>query len=84
MIRKTVKKLYNNRVDIRCYERQECIDKKESLIITHDGKEMTLTWIEVKTKIKAKSKLFKTKIKGGRDYYIYAYNWNPDNKPTDE
>lgn len=83
MLKKLVKKLYRGRIDIRCYERQKAIDTKQSMEITHDGKIMTLSWIEVKNKIKAKSQLFKTKTEGGRDYYLYSYNWNPDTKKDD-
>jgi len=72
-----VKKLYKGCVDIKSYDRQECIDKKETLVITHQGLTMTLNPRDVKMKIKAKSALFTSKI-GMEDYYLYSYKWNPD------
>ena len=70
-------KLFRNKVDIRDYERQDAIDNKESMQITHDGEVMTLSPRELKVKIKAKSKRFISKV-GGKDYCLYSYNWNPD------
>jgi hypothetical protein len=72
-----VKKLYRGCVDVKSYDRKECMDKKENLIIIHDDKKMTLTPVHVKVKIKAKSALFTSKI-GMEDYYLYSYKWNPD------
>ena len=72
-----VKKLYRGCIDVKSYDRKECMDKKENLIIIHDGKKMTLTPVQVKVKIKAKSALFTSKI-GMEDYYLYSYKWNPD------
>ena len=73
----TCKKLYLGRVSIKSYERREIINKKLTLVIIHNGKKMTLSPNEVKTKIKAKSALYTSKI-GMEDYYLYDYKWNPD------
>jgi outer membrane lipoprotein-sorting protein len=81
---KKVKKLYKGCVDIKSYDRAECIDKKETLVIIHDGQRMTLGPRDIKMKIKAKSAKFTSKT-GGEDYYLYSYKWNPDtNKTKDE
>jgi len=72
-----VKKMYKGCVDIKSFDRKECLDKKEELIIWHKGKKMTLSPRDIKVKIKAKSALFTSKI-GGEDYYLYSYKWNPD------
>ena len=72
-----VKKLYRGCVDVKSYDRKECMDNKEDLIIIHADKKMTLTPVQVKVKIKAKSALFTSKI-GQEDYYLYSYKWNPD------
>jgi len=74
---KKIKRLHKGRVDIRSYDRKKCIDNKEGLIIIHDNKKMTLTPVQVKTKIVEKSALFTSKI-GMEDYYLYSYKWNPD------
>jgi len=76
---KLVKKLFKNRVDIRSYEREHCISNKESMTITYKNEKMTLTPRELKNKIKAKSQLFTSKV-GMDDYYLYAYEWNPNKK----
>ena len=81
---KKVIKLFRGRVDIRSYERDEIIKEKKTLVVTHEGEKMTLTWKEVKTKIKAKSKLFRSKTSGGKDYFLYAYNWIPDGKKEEK
>jgi len=79
MIRKEVTKLYKGKIDIRDYERQEAIDRGVGMKITYKNEVMTLSPREVKTKIKIRSKLFKSKI-GGLDYCLCSYNWNPDEK----
>lgn len=77
MVRKVTKLFKKGYVDIKSFDREECIRKKESLTIIHDGQQMTLTPLQVKVKIKAKSSLMPDQV-GKEDYYLYSYKWIPD------
>jgi len=85
-MKRNIIKQYRGGVDIKDYDRQECIDDKKGLEITHAGRVMTLDLRQVKNKPFAKSdKKFKGKeVDNYRDYYIYSYKWNPDNTKTTE
>ncbi len=80
-MKKTIKTLYKEKIaDIRDYEVRKCLEKKENMIIKFKDKVMTLTSLELQTKLLRTSKYkFKSKI-GGKDYYLYSYLWNPDDK----
>ena len=69
--------LWNGMVTIKSYQRTDIINKKQGLIITHGGKKMTLSPVQVKTKIKKKSKLISSK-RNLEDYHLYYYKWSPD------
>lgn len=65
-------------VDIRDYVVRECIANNESAEVHHAGDVMILTPEQLKNDVVSKSPLIKTKIEGGRDYYLFAYEWNPE------
>ena len=65
-------------VDIRDYVVRQCLVNDECAEIHHAGDVMTLTPEQLKNDVVSKSPLIKTKIPGGRDYYLFAYDWNPE------
>ena len=69
--------LWNGMVTIKSYQRKDIINKKQGLIITYGGKKMTLSPVQVKTKIKKKGELNISK-KGLENYHLYYYKWSPD------
>mgnify|MGYP000630727953 CR=1 FL=1 len=71
------KTLWEGMVTIKSYQREDIIAKKQTLVIVHNGKKMTLPKVHVKTKIKKKGPLTPSK-KGLQDYHLYYYKWNPD------
>lgn len=74
-----VKKLYDGCVDIKDYERQQCLDDNDTMIIIHDNKKMTLTTRQVKRDVKKISdKVFTNQVAGRPDYRILSYTWKPD------
>jgi len=79
-MKKTIKVLYKGKIaDVRDYEVRKCLDKKENMIIKFKDEVMTLTSLELQTKLLRTSKYkFKSKV-GGKDYFLYSYLWNPDN-----
>ena len=64
-------------VDIRDYVVRQCLDNNECAEVHHAGDVMTLTSEQLKNEVVSKSPLIKTKIQGGRDYCLLAYDWNP-------
>lgn len=73
-----IKKMYQGKVEVRDYQLKECLENKEDMIIEHDGDTMTIPFDQLKTKAVSKSKLFETRIPGGKSYHLIGYNWNPD------
>ena len=75
-------KNYRGCIDIKEYDRQACIDRKEDLIVEHRGGFMTLTWRMLKNKVRFKSdEKFTCKDQPAEHpgpYYLYSYTWNPD------
>ena len=74
----SVKKMYNGRVEIRDYQLKECLEKNDDMVIEHDGDVMTIPFDQLKTKAVSKSRLFETRIPGGKSYHLIGYDWNPD------
>lgn len=76
-MKKEVKKLYNESVDIRDYELKKCIENREDLEVFYNGGKMTIPYHEINNKATGRSKLFKSQT-GGKDYYLISYKWMPD------
>jgi len=76
-MKKTVKKLYMGKAEVRDYDVQECINKGESMKIQYGTDVMTLSPEELVTKLESKSKRFESKM-GQKSYVLYGYLWNPD------
>jgi hypothetical protein len=72
-----VRKLYNNRAEIRDYVVDKLIEDKKSLQITFDEEVMTLSPESLVSKRTSVSKMFISKL-GKRNYKLYGYDWNPD------
>lgn len=72
-----VKKTYHGCIDLRDYVVKRCINDGESIDVHHAGYRMTLTPEQLKKDVVATSPLMKSKIEGGRDYYLFSYKWNP-------
>lgn len=64
-------------IDIRDYVVRQCIANGEDVEVRHAGDVMILTPEQLKNDVASKSPLIKTKIEGGRDYYLFSYEWNP-------
>ena len=80
MITRKVTKLYNGEfVDLIDRDRTQAIENKESVEFHYKGKIMTLTYKEVRLKVKAISPFFPDKLGvGNPDYRLYSYKWIPD------
>jgi len=77
-MKRTVRKLHENKAEVRDYDVKKCIDNNENIYIKFEKETMTLSALELKTKlIKVSKYKFKSKF-GGKDYFLYSYNWNPD------
>ena len=80
-MQKEVKKTYLGCVEINNRFVNECLEKKESLSIVHDGDKMTLTpeeLISKEVKLHNSDQIRPSTIKGGPSYKLIAYEWNPD------
>ena len=75
-MRRIVKKLYMDRVEVRDYDVRECVQNKENFEIQFENDIMTLTPEDLVTKIKSKSPQ-KSKY-DNKVYVLFGYNWNPD------
>lgn len=76
-MRFTIKKLYKGNVELRDYQVNELIQKKEPAEIYHDGDRMTIPYEELRARAVSKSKPMKSKM-GGQDYCLIGYEWIPD------
>lgn len=76
-MKKIVKKLYMGRAEVRDYDVNECIQKKENFQVQYGTDIMTLTPEELFGTVESKSKRFESKV-GQKSYVLYGYNWNPD------
>jgi hypothetical protein len=74
-MKRTVKKLYMGRAEVRDFDVKECIQKGENFKIEFDNDVMTLTPEELVTKLETKSP---QKSNFGKDYVLFGYSWNPD------
>ena len=72
-----VTKTYKGWVELRDYDVQNCIDKKESITVVYGDGKMTLSPEELQNNVANTSALMKSKT-GGKDYHLIAYEWNPD------
>jgi hypothetical protein len=80
-MQKEVKKTYLGCVEINDRFVNECLDKKENLVVLYDGDRMTLTPEELKgkeVKLHNSDKVYTSRIKGGPSYKLVAFEWNPD------
>lgn len=75
-MKRTVKKLYMGKAEIRDYDVKECIQKGEDFKIEFDNDVMTLTPEELVTKLETIS-FQKSKFEG-KNYVLFGYSWNPD------
>lgn len=77
-MRVTRTKLYEDYlIDVRSYEAIQCMELKESLVITYNNEKMTLTPAQLKNDcVKKGSKLHSTK--GSCPYTLWSYVWTPD------
>lgn len=78
-MKRTITTIYKDKfADLRDYDVKKCIDTKENMYVKFEEKTMTLSALELKTKLIRVSKYkFKSKF-GGKDYFLYSYIWNPD------
>lgn len=72
-----VKKLYKDRVDVRDYMVKRCIENKQPLEIIHGVDKMVLSPEELEHDLMSVSKIFESKLEGGRSYRLVSYMWNP-------
>jgi hypothetical protein len=77
-MKRIVKKLYRDCVEVRDYDVQDCIQRNENMTIEYDRDIMTLSPNELINKMVSKSsKTFPSKM-GGKDYKLCSYYWEPD------
>jgi hypothetical protein len=76
-MRITIKKLYKGNVELRDYQVNELIQKKESAEIYFNGDKMTIPYEELRARAVSKSKPQKSTI-GTEDYCLIGYEWIPD------
>lgn len=74
-MRYPVDKLHKGAAEVREYNAQQCIKKKESMTIVYDGDTMTLTSEELETKRISISPPFPSQY--GKPYRLYGYVWQP-------
>jgi len=72
-----VTKTYKGCIELRDYDVQKCIDKKESIKVEYAGDSMVLSPEDLQNNVVSTSALMKSKT-GGKDYHLIAYEWNPD------
>ena len=72
-----IKKLYKGHVDVRDYMVKRCIENKQPLEITHGVDKMILSPEELEHDLISVSKIFHSKLEGGRSYRLVKYMWNP-------
>ena len=75
-MRREIKKVYKGQIDLRDYDVEKCIKKKERMEITHGGRKMFLTPEELVSLRISVSHEF-TSSTGGKSYRLYGYVWNP-------
>ena len=76
---RVIKKLYRDCIELRDYDVQDCIQRNETMKVKYDRDVMTLSPGDLVNKLVRKSTTtFKSKIPGGKDYKLCAYDWNPD------
>lgn len=75
-----VTKLFEGKyIDIKDYEREQCLNSGETCIVHHNNKKMTLTPKKLRNGIvNISSQVFKNKVKGRPDYKILSFKWVPD------
>lgn len=72
-----VSKKYGKLISVRDYIVKKALEEKETLIIEHDGKKMTIPPYKLTSYIQTCNKKMKSKF--NKDYELYDYVWNPDN-----
>jgi hypothetical protein len=79
-----IQRLWNNKyIDLKDYDVKRMIKKKEEARIIYNGKRMTLSPQELKTKkLVINPKPIESKYNLGQTYYLYSYLWNPDKELT--
>lgn len=83
-MRVTRTKLYQDYlIDVRDYEAKQCIELRESLIITYKKEKMTLTPKQLKDDCVQKGKKLHS-VKGTPPYYLWSYVWTPDESPNEK
>lgn len=76
---KLIRKLYKGCIELRDYDVQECIQKNLNMKVRYGGEIMTLSPADLSNRMVRKSPtVFKSKILGGKDYKLCAYEWEPD------
>jgi hypothetical protein len=67
-------------IDVKEFDRRECIKKQETITLNYEGADMTMTWIQLQNNVEMiSSKKYPSQV-GGEDYRLYSYEWNPDFK----
>ena len=72
-----IKKLYKGHVSVRDYLVKRCIENKQPLEIIHGVDRMILSPEELEHDIVNVSRIFPSKLEGGRSYRLVKYIWNP-------
>jgi hypothetical protein len=77
-MKKTVKKLYREMIEVRDYDVEKCIHNNEYFEIVYCEESMMLSPEELISKRRSTSKTFISKV-GAKNYKLYGYDWNPVN-----
>lgn len=74
-MQKKIIKLYKGQIDLRDYEVEKCIAKKENFLVIHNNQRMLLTCEELISKRISISDQYTGR--NGKVYRLYGYVWNP-------
>ena len=76
-----VKRLYSGLASVRDYIVEECLKRKDGLIIEVDNEKMTIPFERLdRLKFQIKKTKFESKYNPGEFYELYDFKFTPDNK----
>ncbi len=75
-------KLYQGKyIDLRSYEVEKALQRKERITAYYKGEKMTISPVDLKKKKLLLNKTpIDSKVNQGQKYYLYSYLWKPDKK----
>ena len=79
-MKKTIKKLYKGQVDLRDYDVEKCIKKKEYMEVVHSGQRMVLSPEDLVNKRISVSEESFGGAMGGKTYKLFGYVFIPQPK----